>query len=84
MTGNAEPADPLPAIDTRGLGCPWPALRAARAMRQSRRFVLIADDPKAESELAALAAAHGWTATTRRCHGSTETVLEGPCPILAN
>ncbi len=47
-------------------------------MRQMTRFVLIADDPKAESELAALAAVHGWASTTRRLNSSTETLLEAP------
>lgn len=78
MNGNAESAADTPVIDTRGLRCPWPVLRAARAMRQTRSFVLIADDPKAETELAGLAAAHGWTAATRQAGSITETRLEGP------
>lgn len=78
MTRSAEPGEATPVVDTRGLCCPWPALRAARAMRDMARFVLIADDPKAEAELAALAAVHGWTAATRRLESATETLLEAP------
>lgn len=43
--------------------CPWPALRAARALRDARAIVIVADDPVAASELAALAQAHGWRFT---------------------
>jgi tRNA 2-thiouridine synthesizing protein A len=48
-------------VDARGLRCPWPALRLARAMRQGARQVrLRADDPLAPQEIAALAAECGW------------------------
>ncbi|MFD1952370.1 sulfurtransferase TusA family protein [Sphingomonas arantia] len=51
-------------IDTRGMRCPWPALRLARAVRagaDGTYYVVMADDPNAGSEIAALAAANGWT-----------------------
>ncbi len=48
-------------IDARGMKCPWPALRAARAMREAARIMIRADDPIAETELRALAIQHGWT-----------------------
>ena len=48
-------------VDARGMRCPWPALRLARAMRDSADVQLIADDPQAGREVAALAAEHGWT-----------------------
>lgn len=48
-------------VDARGMRCPWPALRLARAMRREHCVRLIADDPQAEREVAALAAAQGWT-----------------------
>ena len=49
-------------VDARGMRCPWPALRLARAMRESGGPVLIlADDPIAPGEIAALAAAQGWS-----------------------
>ncbi len=46
-------------IDARGLKCPWPALRLARALREGRgpTIEILADDPDAERELAAVAAA---------------------------
>jgi tRNA 2-thiouridine synthesizing protein A len=48
-------------VDARGLRCPWPALRLARAVRQGARNVrLRADDPAAPREIAALAAERGW------------------------
>jgi tRNA 2-thiouridine synthesizing protein A len=37
--------------------CPWPALRLAKALRNGERSVIIiADDPQAPTELAAVAA----------------------------
>jgi tRNA 2-thiouridine synthesizing protein A len=47
-------------VDARGMRCPWPALRLARAMREAGEVLLIADDPNAAREVAALAAEHGW------------------------
>jgi tRNA 2-thiouridine synthesizing protein A len=47
-------------IDARGMRCPWPALRLARALRETAAAVEIrADDPIAPRELAAVAAAQG-------------------------
>lgn len=48
-------------VDARGMRCPWPALRAARAMRAGDVVDVLADDPAAGRELAALAAQAGWT-----------------------
>ncbi|MBU6206797.1 MAG: sulfurtransferase TusA family protein [Alphaproteobacteria bacterium] len=45
-------------VDARGLRCPWPVLRAAKAIRQSsghETIRVIADDPMAAKELAILA-----------------------------
>lgn len=50
-------------VDARGMRCPWPALRLARAMRDAAEVLLIADDPNADREVAALAAEHGWQVT---------------------
>jgi tRNA 2-thiouridine synthesizing protein A len=50
-------------VDARGMRCPWPALRLARAVRTGdtgTAFVLLADDPNVAGEVAALAATHGW------------------------
>ena len=55
-----------PLVDARGLRCPWPALRLARAMRERGgvgRVRIVADDPAAPREIAALAAERGWTCT---------------------
>ncbi|MEN2747821.1 sulfurtransferase TusA family protein [Sphingomonas sp. T9W2] len=47
-------------IDARGMRCPWPAIRLARALRDGATVVEIeADDPKAGGELASAAAAVG-------------------------
>lgn len=52
-------------VDARGLRCPWPALRLARAMRQAGPGMtarILADDPAAPAEIGALAAERGWRA----------------------
>jgi tRNA 2-thiouridine synthesizing protein A len=51
------------AIDARGLKCPWPALRLARAMREAERVRISADDPQAAAEFRALCAEQGWSLT---------------------
>lgn len=50
-------------VDARGMRCPWPALRLARAMRDAPEALLIADDPNAAREVAALADEQGWAVT---------------------
>lgn len=47
-------------VDARGMRCPWPALKLSRAMREASEVLLIADDPRAAREVAALAGEHGW------------------------
>jgi len=47
-------------VDARGMRCPWPVLRLARAMRSADKATILADDPAAPAEIAALAEAHGW------------------------
>ncbi len=49
-------------VDARGLRCPIPALRLARAVRESGpgRYRLLADDPAAAADIPALAAERGW------------------------
>lgn len=47
-------------VDARGMRCPWPALRAARAMREHGKVLIHADDPMASRELSALATERGW------------------------
>jgi len=60
-------ADPV-FVNARGMKCPWPVLRAARAMRDADAIVIEADDPIAATELAALAQAQGWTFTALGDH----------------
>jgi len=48
-------------VDARGMRCPWPVLRAAKALREHARIRVRADDPIAGRELQALAAERGWT-----------------------
>ena len=61
MTNEARAAALV--VDARGMRCPWPALRLARAMREAADVLLLADDPQAGREVAALAGEQGWTLT---------------------
>ncbi|RED16437.1 sulfurtransferase TusA family protein [Parasphingopyxis lamellibrachiae] len=61
MTNNAAAGDATVDIDARGLKCPWPALRLARAMRTQKSAAIVADDPIAPAEISSLAAEKGWT-----------------------
>lgn len=50
-------------IDARGLLCPWPALRLARAAREmagTGDVLVLADDPLARGELQKLCDERGW------------------------
>lgn len=52
-------------IDARGMRCPWPALRLAKALRTATDAVeVLADDPIAPRELTAVASAAGWDVET--------------------
>lgn len=61
MTESHAPVE----VDARGMRCPWPALRAARALRAHHAVLLCADDPIAPKELAAMAGERGWAFETR-------------------
>lgn len=53
--------EPAPCrVDARGMRCPWPVLRAARALRSHDAVLIEADDAMAEGEIAALAAQNNW------------------------
>ena len=57
------PGQPVISVDARGLRCPLPALRLARAAAQAPPGSIVeltADDPAAAAEVAALAAERGW------------------------
>lgn len=49
-------------VDARGLRCPLPALRLARAVRAGGKgcYRLLADDPAALSDIPALCTERGW------------------------
>ena len=52
--------DPTLTVDARGLRCPWPVLRLARALRDGAGVVdLLSDDPAAAAEVAAYAREYG-------------------------
>lgn len=55
-------------LDARGMKCPWPALRVARAMRSAEAVTIEADDPIAPAELEALARQQGWHFTATGPH----------------
>jgi tRNA 2-thiouridine synthesizing protein A len=50
-------------VDARGMRCPWPALRLAKAMRDGGPVLILADDPIAPGEIRALAEQQGWAVT---------------------
>lgn len=67
-----DPAAPTPVlINARGMKCPWPVLRAARAMRDADHIRIEADDPIASRELEALAKQHEWRfhVLSTHCYG---------------
>lgn len=57
-----QPADVAAEVDARGLRCPLPALRLARAVRENGAgaYRLLADDPAAQRDIPALCAERGW------------------------
>jgi len=59
MLCRAVTSDQPRTVDARGLRCPWPVLRLARALRDGAGTIdLLADDPAAAGEIAAYAAEH--------------------------
>ncbi len=73
-SGNAAPR----VIDARGLKCPWPVLRAERAMREGQAFILLADDPVARDDVPAMARRHGWGALCDREAGAAVRISLHP------
>lgn len=64
-------------VDARGLKCPLPALRLARAVRESGAgpYRLLADDPAAKSDIPALCNERGWVLKSA---GEGAFVVEAP------
>lgn len=73
MPPNAE--DGVPVIEARGMRCPWPVLRAARAMRQAMTIILVADDPIARRDVPELARANGWACSLEHHAETTHYTL---------
>lgn len=63
QAGKNRATDAPTEVDARGLRCPIPALRLARAVREggAGRYRLLADDPAADADIPALCAERGWT-----------------------
>jgi tRNA 2-thiouridine synthesizing protein A len=64
-------------VDARGLKCPWPALRLARAMRDTLRVRISADDPQAPAEFRALCEEQHWTLVENERDFIITRVMEG-------
>lgn len=62
QAGKNRATDAPTEVDARGLRCPIPALRLARAVREggAGRYRLLADDPAADADIPALCAERGW------------------------
>lgn len=64
MLGEAPMSgQPVITVDARGLRCPWPALRLARAVREAgagATIEMVADDAAAAAEIETLATERGW------------------------
>jgi tRNA 2-thiouridine synthesizing protein A len=71
-------------LDARGLACPLPAVKARRALAAvppGAALVVLATDPEAPIDLAAVAAAAGCTCTTRRDGDGWRVTLARP-PLI--
>jgi tRNA 2-thiouridine synthesizing protein A len=60
-------------LDLRGMRCPWPAIRVARAIREAEAkgegtaaILAVADDPNAPREIGAVAQLRGWAMSTTK------------------
>ncbi len=68
-------------LDLRGLRCPWPALRVARAIREAGEgavILAVADDPIAPREISAVAEARGWTVSSAQTDSGPAIRLSFP------
>jgi tRNA 2-thiouridine synthesizing protein A len=69
-------------IDARGMRCPWPVIRLAKAIREGAMSVTIqADDPIAPTEIAAIAKIHGWSVSETEDSPETWHIAVNPALI---
>ena len=64
--------------------CPWPVLRAARAMRDADHVELISDDPIALTDIPEMASARGWTCALSETSDGTRFTLKNGTQIAAD
>jgi len=67
-------------VDARGLLCPWPVVRLARAVREAEgpvRVRILADDPAAAGEIAQLCAERNWSFAADQVDTSEFTINTG-------
>ena len=65
-------------LDARGLNCPLPLIKARAALAELAAgdvLVVLATDPEAPIDLAALAADHGYRLATERAEGHWRIAL---------
>jgi tRNA 2-thiouridine synthesizing protein A len=67
-------------LDARGMRCPWPALRLARAMRAACAVEMLSDDPRAAEEVQALADQHRWDVQIDRQDGTVRLHVKHSVP----
>ncbi len=77
----SEPRNSCTIVDARGLRCPLPALRLARAVRDggAGSYSLLADDPAAQADIPALCGERGWRLLLA---GQAEFTVEVPAAPL--
>jgi tRNA 2-thiouridine synthesizing protein A len=68
-------------VDARGLACPLPAVKARRALagvRPGAALVVLATDPEAPIDVAAVAADAGWSFAAERNAAGWRLTLRRP------
>ena len=67
-------------VDARGMLCPWPVLRLARAARElggPGSVRILADDPVAPGEIEQLCREHGWSFSSDASDPEAFTIMVG-------
>ena len=73
-------------LDARGLACPLPAIKARRALPRvppGAALVVLATDPEAPIDVAAVAADAGWELETERHEGGWRMTLRRPATLTS-